>query len=215
MKKLWILLVVSTLFFPACQRKSNDQGNKEKSKKESLRLPAGKYGLKSGIVEYKSNIMGFDGSQTLYFDDYGNKEANETTLEMMGMKIQTTTIMKDGYIYNFDPVKKTGSKIAASPGAANIDFENLTEEMQEKMKLKEEGNETCQGKSCVKWSIDNNEMNMKGFYWVWKGIPLKVDLNMGTSKMLMEASSLRENAKIMAEKFEIPADINFQSAGTE
>ena len=52
----------------------------------------GPYGVKSGIVTYKPmSMMGMTISQTIYFDDYGNKETREVITQgnMMGQNIQT------------------------------------------------------------------------------------------------------------------------------
>jgi hypothetical protein len=167
--------------------------------------PKGRYAIKSGIVEYKTQVMGMDMKQTLTFDDYGQKEATDMEADMMGVKIHTVTITKDGFIYTLDMEKKTGTKISGK--SPDIDFENLSEEMVKDMKLKKEGTEEFLGKTCEKMSIDYEKMNMKGVYLVYKGIPLMVDTDMGTMKMKLIGEKFEENPSIPAEKFEVPADI--------
>ena len=208
-KLLFVLLIVMTVV--SCKNKTSDKSQASEMKDQIPALAVstkGKYSVKSGIVEYKIEMMGMNGTQALYFDNYGNTEANLIVLDIMGTKSQTVTITKDGSVYNFDPEKKTGSKTPVMTGA-NVNFENLTDEVIKDWNLKKEGRENILGKECDKFSMDNQAMSMKGYYWIWKGVALKVDATMSTVKMLMEATIFQENVNIPAEKFDIPADIVF------
>jgi hypothetical protein len=210
MKKLFIFLLIA-MCAVSCKNKTTDK-SKPAEVKDEARVTAvkgnGKYAIKSGIVEYKSDMMGFPATQTLYFDNYGATESTVTVMDVMGIKTQTVTITKDGSVYNFDPTNKTGSKTPVM-SSANVNFEDLSDQVVKDWNLKKEGKETLLGKECQKYSMDNQSMSMKGYYWVWKGIALKMDVDMSTAKMLMEATSIQENVNIPAEKFEIPADIVF------
>ncbi len=170
--------------------------------------PKGRYAIKSGIVEYKTEVMGMLAKQTLIFDDYGQKEIQDVEMTTMGIKIHTVTIYKDGYVYTLDMEKKTATKQkGVSP---NIDFENLSEEMVKDMNLKKEGTEDVAGKTCDKMSLDYKKYNMTGFFSLYKGVPLKVDANMGTMKMKLIAEKFLENEPIAIEKFEIPSDFKIK-----
>jgi hypothetical protein len=94
-------------------------------------------------------------------------------------------------------------------GAHSLNFEDLSDNVLKDWNLKKEGNETVLGKECLKYSFYNQSFSMKGYYWVWKGIALKMDADMSTVKMIMEATNIQENVSVPAEKFEIPADITF------
>jgi hypothetical protein len=154
-----------------------------------------------------------DMKQVMSFDDYGNKEVTEVMMEMMGTKIHTVTLNKDGFVYTIDMVKKTATKSPSYQGSnQNIDFENLSEQMVKDMKLKKEGSEEFLGKTCEKMSIDYEKMKMKGSYLVYKGVPLMVDTDMGTMKMKLIGEKFVENPVIPAEKFEVSADIKIQEA---
>jgi len=149
-----------------------------------------------------------DMKQTLTFDDYGKKEATDVEMEMMGTKIHTVTLTKDGFVYTIDMVKKTATKSPSYQGSnQNIDFENLSEEMVKDMKLKKEGTEEFLGKTCEKMSIDYEKMKMKGSYLVYKGIPLMVDTDMGSMKMKLIGEKFTENPEIPPAKFEVPEGI--------
>ena len=211
MKKLLPLILIAFIAF-SCKGKTSQQSQSTDTTTEPAKTEfkaKGRYAIKSGIIEYKSMVMGMEAKQTTYFDDFGALEANETVMEMMGIKTASITINRDGYVYTFDPEQKTGKKTVAYYGS-NVNFEDLTDEILKDWNLKKEGKETVVGKECEKWSMDNTTMGMKGYYWVYKGVPLKVDATMGSGKMQMDAISFKENVEIPAGKLDIPSDIVFE-----
>jgi hypothetical protein len=207
------LLKISSVFLLALLF-SSCGGKAPKSEKQSDQNPVAentksekhKYGVKSGIIEYSTKMMGMDMTQTLYFDDYGALEATEMEMDMMGTKTHTVNITKEGYVYSLDLITKTGTRQMIFNKEANIDFKNLSKEMEKKMNLKKIGKEDFAGKTCEKYSIDYTDLSMKGYYLVWEGIALKTDVDMGSMKMEMIAKNVQENVNIPAAKFEIPAD---------
>jgi hypothetical protein len=208
--KIFFLAVLATItMLFSCKSKTSETSTSAGTPAETAKeTPKGKYAIKSGIVEYKTQAMGMDMKQVLTFDDYGKKDVTEMITEMMGVKIHTVTLNKDGFVYSFDMVKKTGTKRpAVNVNNSNIDFENLSEQMVKDMNLKKEGTEEFLGKTCQKMSIDYTKMQMKGTYLVYKGVALMVDTDMGTMKMKLVAEKFLENPEIPAEKFEVPADI--------
>jgi hypothetical protein len=202
------MLSSATLIFSCKSKTSETTATTENPAATETATPKGKYAIKSGIVEYKTQMMGMDMKQTLTFDDYGKKEATDMEADMMGVKIHTVSITKDGFIYTLDMEKKTGTKISGK--SPDIDFENLSEEMVKDMNLKKEGTEEYLGKTCQKMSIDYTKMKMKGTFLVYKGIALKSDTDMGTMKMNLVGEKFVENPEIPAAKFEVPADIKMQ-----
>ncbi|MCF8378754.1 MAG: hypothetical protein K9H49_04200 [Bacteroidales bacterium] len=211
MKKSIYALFIVVIAVVSCQNQSNSNDNNlsnassEKIRSEEKEKPKGRYAIKSGIIEYKTQMMGMEMKQILTFDDYGNKENTDIEMEMMGTKIHTVTITRDGFIYTLDMVAKTGTKMkGVSP---NIDFENLSEEMSREMNLTKLGTEKFLGKTCDKMSIDYTKLNMKGFYLLYKGVPLKIDAEMGSTKMKLDAEKFVENPQIPDAIFEIPSDI--------
>lgn len=208
MKQFFIALLSALILLPACKNKSTSASEIKQSTEAAVKK--GKYAIKSGVVEYKTQIMGMDAKQILMFDEYGEKEKTEIEIEMMGVKSHTCTITKDGFVYTFDPEKKTGTKTSLIPQSTNIDFENLTEEFKEDMKLVKLGSETFLEKKCDKYSIDNEKLKMKGTYLVWKGIPLKTDVDLSSMKMALAATKVDENTGLPASTFDIPTDIKFE-----
>lgn len=205
--KLFSLAIMAslTLLFSCKSKTSETATATDNTTEAATATPKGKYAIKSGIVEYKTQMMGMDMKQTLTFDDYGAKEATDVEMEIMGVKMHTVTITKDGFIYTLDLEKKTGTKISGR--SPDIDFENLSEEMVKDMNLKKEGTEEYLGKTCEKMSIDYTKMKMTGTFLVYKGVALKSETEMGTTKINLVGEKFIENPEIPAAKFEIPADI--------
>ena len=203
------VMVLSIMIFACKSKTSEPAGTTEKQSVTAKLTPKGKYTLKSGIVEYKNQMMGMDSKQILTFDDYGNKELTEVMMEMMGTKIHTLAITKDGFVYNIDLVKKTGTKrpVLTAKVPTDIDFENMTKEMIKDMNVKKEGTEKFLGRTCEKITIDSKKMGLKGTYLTYKGIALSVNTDMGTVKMKLVAEKFIENPTIPAAKFEVPEDI--------
>lgn len=208
--KLSSLLVLASLaLLMACTGKTADNSAKEENKAESsAKETKGKYAIKSGVVVYNTQVMGMDVKQTLTFDDYGNKEVQEMEMEVMGTPIHTLTLAKDGYIYTIDLVNRTATKVPGmSVNSSSIDFENLSDEMVQKMNLKKIGTEEMLGKKCDKMSIDYTDMQMTGTFLVYKGVALKMETEVSTMAINLVAESFEENPDIDASKFEIPSDI--------
>lgn len=216
---LALLLTFGIIY--SCQKESSTQlgdvnAAEETVEKTAEKVPEiksskGKYGIKSGIIEYKTQMMGMEVKQVNTFDDYGQKQTQEMAMEMMGTKVNNKTIIKDGFIYNLDLTNKTGTKVPLTSMSqkSDIDFENLTEELMKDMNIKKIGTEVFLGKTCDKMSIDYKDIQMKGTYLVYKGIPLSMDSEIGAMKMKMVADKFVENPNVPADKFDIPADIVF------
>jgi hypothetical protein len=188
----------------------NNQNKADGSATNTENVKKGKYALKSAVVEYKANMMNMETKVTTSFDDYGAKESSVTEMEMMGQSIKTVTLKKDSIMYTYNPDQKTGSKVSMKSNQADIDFENLTEAFQKEMHLEKVGEETFMDKPCIKYTIDSEQLKMKGSFLVWKGIALKTDVDMGGLKMVMTAVKIAENTDLPASTFDVPADIKFQ-----
>jgi hypothetical protein len=85
-----------------------------------------RYEVKSGIVEM-SNSMMENMLETLYFDDYGGKQATVTSMDMkvLGQTIHSEHVNIDagGYHVTYDPRKKTGTRHKLVPGAPPVPTE--------------------------------------------------------------------------------------------
>lgn len=175
-----------------------------------------RYLVKSGIVEY--TLSGTrKGTETIYFDNWGMREAKHTKAEMSMMGITQTQntlgIIDGAYTYNIDLDTKTGTKMETpmlKELAANTkDLTEAGEKMMKNMGGVKIGTEVILGKSCDVWEIKN----MKSKTWVWKGVPLKTHVNMPSMEMTIMATKIDEGASIAADKFAIPPDVKITEAG--
>lgn len=82
-KKLLLLSALAiALVIAACGKGSADDGPRKGRRMRTALSPTGqKYTVKSGIVEYENVAMGITMKKTLYFDDYGKKECEESFFE--------------------------------------------------------------------------------------------------------------------------------------
>lgn len=174
-----------------------------------------RYDFKSGKVEYK--LTGAtSGTQTMFFDNYGMKEAKyaDMSIEMMGMKQKKNTLTildgKDTYIVDWE--KGTAVKMATplyNMFPKGKDIKHAGKKMMENMGAEKTGSGKVLNKNCDVWEIKKAGMKM----WMWKSIPLKVEVNMMGMQMNQEATSIETNIKIPAAKFEIPKNIKVTAMG--
>jgi len=223
---LTIGFLASLMFSCSDSQTGNDEGDGKDSVKnnvESAEITDGqRYGLKSGIVYYEPmEIMGIKSSQTLYFDDYGNKQSRETITEgnIMGMKTKKHTISytEGKYMVAYDLENVTNNKddlqkIATRTDMSNnpfadMDFSTLTDAMKLEYDYKEEGSEEVAGVTGVKFSVKMTKGVDQRIYGVtYKNVPLKVD--MGQIKMV--ASKFEQNVSVPSSVFSVPEGYTVQ-----
>lgn len=174
-----------------------------------------RYGVKSGIIEYE--LTGAQsGKEIIYFDDYGSREAKFTETEMsfggFSQKVNTLNIIEGKMIYTIDLATNTGTK-AENPIFNQFDpngeksMMEIGEQMMRQMGGQMIGQETVLGKTCDLWEV----RQLQSKTWIWEGIPLKMDINMGM-QMNSVATSIKEGP-VPQEKLEIPSGITFQDLG--
>lgn len=179
---------------------------------ELLKAGYKRYGIESGMIEY--TMSGTQtGTETIYFDRWGLREAKYTQSDknMMGMNEKTETlIFFDGaWMYTIDLIRKTGTKMEnpllndLSDESPNKDLAKLGEEMLSGMGGIQVGSENILGKTCEVWEAE--EISFKS--WVWKGIALKTQVNMMGMGSNVIATRIEEGVKIPEEKFTIPRDV--------
>lgn len=216
MKKLLIILS-ATILFVAC--KTNTTTNNANGETETTELatstaatPEGRFDDKSGILITETDMMGM-GKSTLKmsFDDYGKKVMNEMTMSMMGKEMHTKSLIKDGYAYTWTEPATMAMKVKIDNKSdeKNINYKDLSEELKKKMNMKEEGNETIDGKDCKVFSFSMEE-GMKGKSWVWKGLPVQSEIEMQGKKILTKFKEYQTNVSIPASTFDLPAGVDFK-----
>jgi hypothetical protein len=175
------------------------------------------FGEKSGIIQYKPfDMMGVKMTQTLYFDEYGQKEMRETIIEgnMMGTAMKQHSIdIRDGnvsYHYDLENNMGEGSELKKEayktmlPEAVmeQMNLAALSDKWKKSLDYKEEGDETVAGIKGVKYSIAPDSVNPANrlIGVQYKNIPLKIVMG----QLEMVAEKIDFGAKIPAEKFKVP-----------
>jgi hypothetical protein len=214
MKKFLILFTVLSLLF-SFEAIAQKKDKKTKPAMTTTTTKSKTYVNKSGKVVYKVDFMG-DQTQTLYWDDYGAKEARYTVvaMEILGQKSKSESveINIDGYKYNFDLEKKTGtkSKSYGSIGGAKgmpSDISKMAQKEIEKMKIVDLGTKEVLGKTCK--GLQMEPMGMKMEAWTWNNLLMesKTWLSKDGAPMTMNASSLELDISVPPEIFKVPEDI--------
>ena len=157
------------------------------------------YGIKSGTIKVEMDMMGQTIPSTIYFDDYGAKQA--TSISMMGMEM--TQINKDGKMYLVNKGEKSVQEMPQQQ--EQINYLNLTDEVKAKYKIKEVGKETVAGKECTTYTVEVSQMGqtVKTTVSVWNGIAMKTVADAGGFSMSQKVTEVKE-APVDAAIFEIP-----------
>ena len=157
------------------------------------------YGIKSGTIKIEMDMMGQTIPSTIYFGDYGAKQA--TSISMMGMEM--TQINKDGKMYLVNKGEKSVQEMPQQQ--EQINYLNLTDEIKAKYKIKEVGKETVAGKECTTYTVEVSQMGqtVKTTVSVWNGIAMKTVADAGGFSMSQKVTEVKE-APVDAAIFEIP-----------
>lgn len=180
------------------------------------------YGVKSGVYTMS---MAFGDNEMIteyYFDNYGLKTAQVQEgggMMGMGQEGKTRTITdKDGATIRINDEAKTATKFPAGGpmggfggGRAQINWNNLTDQVKKDNNIKELGKETIAGKECTKYS-----MTTEGFQgpqeqtvWIYKGIQLKNEMSSDFGTFGATCKKFEEK-DVPASMFEVPAGIKVE-----
>lgn len=216
MQKLILILGV-TLLFTSCKNKTTSDTTEPTSVVSEIKEAVAGDGLKS--VHYETETVMPEGmgttSSKVTTDDYGKKSRTETITAMsFGGKTMNNSInslMVDGYAYSWANGAKTGNKFkidASRFDPGKTDFSQLSEEMRKKMNYKDEGTETIDGRECKVASYTTEQM--QGKIWMWKQVPVKMQMSMMGKVITTNVKSIEENPSIPAGTFDVPAGVEFK-----
>ena len=217
MKKLNLLLLI-IIVLTSCNSNSQNKTGKNSSSNNKLK----RYDVKSGIVHYKTTTSGKvmggtvkgSGTESLYFKDWGAIELKETkskqttNVNVFGMK-QTQTDethtmdkldngksysvdFKDKVIYEGDDMAMTMMK------QSGTDAGKAGKDMLKSMGGKKTGNEKVLGYNCEVWTVPG------GKEWLYKGVVLKIDMNVMGVRTIQEATDAKFNISVPDSKFKLP-----------
>ena len=209
LKFVGLLALGSVLTFTSC-KSGGDSGKPgaTSSEKAIEALENGKFEMKSGIINYRYDMMGMNGKQIVTFDDYGKKMLTEIVMSMMGKEIKSHSLLKDGYMYTWQDGDSKGMKMAITP-EQDVNFRNLSDSIKKAMSIEKVGSEQILGKSTDVYSMKMKDMGALGKVYIWKGLTLRTDVEAQGMKMNIVAEDLKENADVSAASFELPAGITF------
>lgn len=163
-----------------------------------------KYGIKCGIVKTVTvNKYGTKSYNTTWFDDYGAKERSVTSMDS-GNDIGTVEWVAiapgDGKVYMLDDTHK----IATATASGQINYLNMPEDVAKARKAKVIGEETVDGRKCVKWEEHIKQLLQTStqITWVWQGIPIKYTIDKPKSETTLV--ELKQPKSIPASTFAIP-----------
>lgn len=164
-----------------------------------------KYDIKCGIVKTETNSSGRISRNTLWFDDYGAKEKSVTTMDMgggMGEAEWVTISLPDGKSYMLDATRKS----YVVQDRQDINYLDMPENMVKARKSRVIGEETINGRKCVKWEEKVKQIlhTATMVSWVWKGIPIKYTIDKPKSETTL--IEIQQPKSISPSVFAIPSD---------
>ena len=210
MKNLFLLGFIAIFIF-ACNNEATDESNtndnnqtEEQTSKSSTSFI--KYPFESGIIEFKSEMMGMETKMILYFKGYGETQCIATEAEMMGKKINARSLEKDGYFYSLIMEQKTGfkHKVTEDEGFGQTNPFVFKEKYIKEVGGKKEGTEKVMDKDCQIYSFVQDGAENK--IWVWGNLVLKMEAVQNDMKILIEVTKIEETSSFPDGIFEIPAD---------
>lgn len=175
-----------------------------------------RYPFKSAII--KKNIPEKTYPDIIYIDDYGAKEAIETTEEYVSGKIiqiLQIRIPGGGVAIHVNLVDKTAS-LMPSEAMDGITFMNA-EDLKD---YKEVGEEMVADKPCKIYRRNPSELDPSGpdeedSLWIWNGILMQQFISFGEICTGSRIESFQENVPVPQEKFEIPKGIKIKESPDE
>ncbi len=223
-----LLLLSALVLVSGCSKKSDSAKPGILTESSSSSIPR-RYDVQSGIVTYEPLvIMGIKSASTLYFDDYGRREARESVTDsnIMGMKSHEKKVdITDGdYMISYEAEKIVNGKDETSKVATKTDLRKfkemamkmgaeIGEQMKKDLDYREEGTEVIAGVTGTKYSISlNKEKKEQRVYGVlYKKISLKSQMG----GIIIKAAKIEENASVPAAKFEVPAGYTIKEVNLE
>lgn len=173
------------------------------------------YKTKSGMVEYKISGLS-EGTEVLYFDNYGLLESRKTTTKttIMGFSAESKSlnIRDKEWSYSINLDEKTGTKTKnedvekfAKDMVKSNNLEDKADEIIKALGGKKLGDEMFMGRMCEVWEF--TRISSKG--WYYKMVPLKLEVSlMGT--ITYTATKFEEGVSVPAEKYSIPKGIKIE-----
>jgi len=183
-----------------------------------------RYEVKSGEVSYRLDGMQ-QGYETLYFDQWGAREARYTKVTLrlgtgMERKIDRFILTDKEWVYTIDFLEKTGTKTRnpaydKKQADTNLDVRDLSRINTQKLyKLggRKVGQDQVADLPCEVWEVKR----LAAKFWIWKQVVLKRQPKIKTERTIIrEAVRVSTGNPIPADKFALPKDIQIQDLSKE
>lgn len=179
--------------------------------------PPAPFEVKSGVLESVTTGLGQQTTATLYFDDYGRKQATTTTMTMDLGGTKTTSHklqiqLADGTSYDIDLDEKTGTRMRLPPEAAAALAAAMAPKLTKDAKIEKLPDREFLGKPCK--GVRAEAMGIPASIWTWKGLPLFTEASMGPgSALVTRATKLTVDVAVPASRFAVPAGIRIEDMG--
>lgn len=171
---------------------------------------------KSGIVEYR--LTGArTGTETLYWDDWGQRQARMTKASITMMGVTQTTddwvITLPDVVYTIDMKTKTAMRAenpaaALAEGLSAEDLEEFGRYVSEATGMKRVGTDTVAGLTCELWRAEELQSETCSY----RGVPLRSSANMMGLSTAMTATRVELNARVDESRFKVPAGVTVSEA---
>ena len=173
---------------------------------------------KSGIINYEISGLAIEGTEVVYYDDWGRREATytKTTMDWGGVLVtkNALTILEDNgrWINNVDLDSRTGIRMKNPRykeyiGKSRIKLEKLAENKNMDAGGERREIEMIAGKPCIVWEVRTTGVKS----YTWNGIILKKTSGSGYLRTTRVATEITERIPIPEEKFTIPPDIQMKT----
>ncbi len=212
MKKILLISFSLILSFTLLNCGDGSKDDAQDSVKDSTSSFKKRYGVKSGIIEY--SLSGSqEGTKTLYFDDWGMRQAEYTrsVLSIAGFSksINLVNIIDGEYQYVINMDQRAGTK-TRNPIIKAIDelkdqkgFNEFGEQMLLSMGGNKIGRDEIMGKECDVYEIGNTGTKL----WVWEWITLKEETNSGGLNRTVVATKINIGGSVPSSKFALPEKV--------
>ncbi len=173
---------------------------------------------KSGIINYEISGLSIEGTEVVYYDDWGSREAiyTKTTMDWGGVLVtkNALTFLEDNgrWINNVDLDSRTGIRMKNPRykeyiGKSRIELEKLAENKNMDAGGERREIEMIAGKPCIVWEVRTTGVKT----YTWNGIILKKTSGSGYLRTTRVATEITERVPIPEEKFTIPPDIEMKT----
>ena len=173
---------------------------------------------KTGIIKYEIYGATTVGTEVLYYDDWGSREAKyiTTTMDLGGVTVTRNALVlleENGrWINTVDLNARTGIRMRNPRYKESIGQSRREREKNEENKNIDAGGRKIEierviGKPCVVWEVQYSGIKT----CTWNGIVLKKISGPGFSRTTTVATEIDERVSIPEEKFTIPPDIEMKT----